>query len=76
QSNITIQSTGLQEVFMSLDGSEARLHQHEESLLLSTAKQKLPLAMLPETTFAEVLCQKLQWTGSNLKNAKSQARCQ
>jgi NAD+ kinase len=74
QSNITIQSTGLQEVFMSLDGSEARLLQHDESLLLSTAPQKLPLAMLPETTFAEVLRQKLQWTGSNLKNAKSQAR--
>ncbi|MDH4470162.1 MAG: NAD(+)/NADH kinase [Verrucomicrobiae bacterium] len=72
QSKITIQATGSQEVFMSLDGCDARLLQPDESLLLSTAPQKLPLVMLPETTFAEVLCQKLQWTGSNLKNKKNQ----
>ncbi len=70
QSEITIKATGVQEVFMSLDGREARLLKPEESLLLSTAPQKLSLAMLPETTFAEVLCKKLQWTGSNLKNSQ------
>jgi len=68
QSTIRIQSAGLQEVFISLDGREARLLKPQENLLLSTSLQKLPLAMLPETTFAEILCTKLQWSGSNLTN--------
>lgn len=73
QSKITIQATGLQEVFMSLDGREARLLKPQEKILLSTATQQLPLAMLPETTFAEVLCNKLQWMGSNIKKQESAA---
>ncbi|MFZ4115282.1 MAG: NAD(+)/NADH kinase [Chthoniobacterales bacterium] len=71
QSKMTIKATGTQEVFISLDGHKARLLKTEESLLLSTSSQKLPLAMLPETTFAQILCAKLQWIGSNLKTPQS-----
>jgi len=37
-----------------------------DSLQLSKSTRVLPLAMLPERPFTEVLRQKLKWTGSNL----------
>lgn len=37
-----------------------------DTLQLSKSKRVLPLAMLPERPFTEVLRQKLKWTGSNL----------
>ncbi|OHE75810.1 MAG: hypothetical protein A3F67_10025 [Verrucomicrobia bacterium RIFCSPHIGHO2_12_FULL_41_10] len=64
QSEITIMTAANQEVFMSIDGHEPRLVKPQERLLLRTSSQTLPLVMLPETTFAEILRQKLQWTGS------------
>jgi len=35
-------------------------------LSLSKSDRSLPLAMLPERSFSEVLRQKLKWSGSNL----------
>ncbi|MBX9742117.1 MAG: NAD(+)/NADH kinase [Chthoniobacterales bacterium] len=66
QSTITITPTSHQEVFMNIDGRNIRLVRPEEQLVIRTASQKLPLVMLPEITFAEILHQKLKWRGSNL----------
>lgn len=66
ESEITIRASKEQEVFISLDGRQARLLQAEEKLHIITASQTLPLAMLPETNFAEILRQKLHWIGSNI----------
>lgn len=74
QSEIMIKATGEQEVFMSIDGCEPRLLKKEEKVSLSTAVQTLPLIMLSETTFAEALCKKLQWTGSNIKKNHHQEK--
>ena len=65
QSTITIEAAPDQKIFISLDGREPRLMKPQERLLLRTSEKKLPLAMLPDTSFAEILRQKLKWTGSN-----------
>lgn len=70
QSSIAITPTTSQEVFISLDGRPARLMQPGERLFIRTASQKLPLVMLPGTTFAEILRQKLEWRGSSIKNSE------
>jgi NAD+ kinase len=55
-----------QEVFFSVDGHES-LPMHEgDSLRVSKSSRTLPLAMLPERSFSEVLRQKLKWSGSNV----------
>jgi len=66
KSIITIEAPGDQQVFISLDGRESRLLQSEERLAVTTSSKTLPLAMLPETNFPQILRQKLKWTGSNL----------
>jgi len=66
QSLIAITAASDQEIFMSIDGRKPRLIKSQEQLIIRTSSKKLPLAMLPETTFAEILRQKLQWTGSNI----------
>lgn len=65
-SEIAIEAAGDQEVFITIDGCKPRLIKPRERITLRTSSQTLPLAMLPETTFAEILRQKLKWTGSNL----------
>jgi NAD+ kinase len=65
KSNITIEAPGDQQVFISLDGREPRVMQSHEQLTITTSEKKLPLAMLPHTSFPEILGQKLKWTGSN-----------
>ena len=66
QSLITITAASDQEIFMSIDGRKPRLIKPQEQLVIRTSSKKLPLAMLPETPFAEILRQKLQWTGNNI----------
>lgn len=67
QSTITITPTAHQEVFMSIDGCEARLIKEGERLIVRSYSKKLPLVMLPGTTFPEILRQKLEWRGSSIK---------
>lgn len=66
KSNLTIEAPGDQQIFISLDGREPRLMQPQERLAITTSKKTLPLAMLPHTSFPQILRQKLKWTGSNL----------
>lgn len=65
QSNITIEAPGEQQIFISLDGRQPRLMKPREHLSITTSRKTLPLAMLPDTNFPQVLRQKLKWTGSN-----------
>jgi len=55
-----------QEVFINVDG-EASMAMHVGDVLrISQSGRVLPLAMLPERPFSEVLRQKLKWSGSNV----------
>lgn len=66
KSNLSIEAPGDQQIFISLDGREPRLMQPQERLTITTSEKTLPLAMLPHTSFPQILRQKLKWTGSNL----------
>ncbi len=65
KSNITIEAAGEQQIFISIDGRSSRLMQPREHLSITTSEKVLPLAMLPDTNFPQILRQKLKWTGSN-----------
>jgi NAD+ kinase len=52
------------DVFLTLDGQNAARISPEESIRVFKAPQRLPLALLPEMSFFEVLRQKLKWSGS------------
>ena len=66
ESEIDIEAAEDQEIFISIDGREPRLMKPRERIVLRISPRTLPLAMLPETTFAQILRQKLKWMGSNL----------
>jgi NAD+ kinase len=66
KSDVVIASTGNQEVFVTIDGRAPHELAPGEKLLLRLSSQTLPLAMMPGTTFPDVLRQKLKWSGSNL----------
>ena len=53
-------------VFVTVDGQPSSAMEVGDSLRLSKSLRALPLAMLPERSFSEVLRQKLKWTGSNV----------
>ncbi|HEY5814264.1 MAG TPA: NAD(+)/NADH kinase [Terrimicrobiaceae bacterium] len=55
-----------QKVFVSVDGRSSRAMQVGDILRISKSDRRLPLVMLPETSFPEVLRQKLKWSGSNV----------
>lgn len=55
-----------QEVFVNVDGKESFEMRENDVLRISNSARVLPLAMLPERPFSEVLRQKLKWSGSNL----------
>jgi NAD+ kinase len=55
-----------QKVFVSVDGRSSRAMQVGDILRISKSNRKLPLVMLPERSFPEVLRQKLKWSGSNV----------
>lgn len=51
-------------VFLTLDGRDALAIEQDDAICISKAGYRLPLAMLPEMTFFEVLRQKLKWSGT------------
>lgn len=53
-------------VFVTVDGQESCAMGVGDSLRLFKSTRNLPLAMLPERSFSEVLRQKLKWSGSNV----------
>ena len=54
------------EVFLSIDGQDRAEVVPGDRLVIRRSRRRLPLAMLPERHFAEVLRQKLKWSGSNI----------
>ncbi len=55
-----------QEVFINVDGQASVEMRLGDVLRVSKSDRVLPLAMLPERPFSEVLRQKLKWSGSNI----------
>ncbi|MCE9612008.1 MAG: NAD(+)/NADH kinase [Chthoniobacter sp.] len=55
---------GQPDIFMSLDGRDFDRIRAGDLIRITEAPQRLPLAMLPGTSFFEVLRQKLKWSGS------------
>jgi NAD+ kinase len=55
-----------QKVFVSVDGRSSRAMRVGDVLRVAKSNRKLPLVMLPERSFPEVLRQKLKWSGSNV----------
>jgi NAD+ kinase len=55
-----------QQVFVSVDGRLSRAMRVADVLRIAKSNRKLPLVMLPERSFPDVLCQKLKWSGSNV----------
>jgi len=55
-----------QKVFVSVDGRSSRAMQVGDVLRVAKSNRKLPLVMLPERSFPEVLREKLKWSGSNV----------
>lgn len=53
-------------VFVTVDGQESCAMGIGDSLEITKSSRNLPLAMLPELSFSEVLRQKLKWTGTNI----------
>ncbi len=52
------------DIFLSLDGQASVRILHGDCIRITQAAQRLPLAMLPGTTFFEVLREKLKWSGT------------
>jgi NAD+ kinase len=55
-----------QDVFVTVDGRERKAMRVGDVLRISKSHRDLPLVMLPERLFPEVLRQKLKWSGSNI----------
>lgn len=53
-------------VFVTVDGQDLCGMGPGDTLTLRKSDRALPLAMLPERSFSEVLRQKLKWSGSNI----------
>jgi len=53
-------------VFVNVDGQESCAMGVGDSLAITKSSRTLPLAMLPERSFSEVLRQKLKWSGTNI----------
>lgn len=54
------------EVFLNIDGQEIAALRPGDRLRITKSRRKLPLAMLPGRHFADVLREKMKWSGSNI----------
>lgn len=54
------------EVFLTVDGQRLHALAQDDLVRVTRASHVLPLATLPDTTFFEVLRQKLKWSGSTV----------
>ena len=59
-------ATGQKDVFLTVDGQELDKIKSGDVVRISKAPRDLPLALLPEMSFFEVLRKKLKWSGSAL----------
>lgn len=55
---------GQQDVFLTVDGQDLHKLKSGDTIRIRKAEQDLPLALLPEMSFFEVLRKKLKWSGS------------
>lgn len=55
-----------QQVFVTIDGRAALAMRVGDTLRVTKSDRVLPLAMLPQRLFPDVLRQKLKWSGSNI----------
>jgi NAD+ kinase len=51
---------------VTIDGRTPHALSPSQKVILRLSPQTLPLAMMPESTFPDILRQKLKWTGSNI----------
>jgi NAD+ kinase len=63
---VTVSPSGNQGVFVSVDGRSPHELGPGQKLILSLSSSTLPLAMMPGTTFPDILRQKLKWSGSTV----------
>lgn len=66
RSEVVIWSAGNQEIFVTIDGRTPHALAPLQRVVLRLSQETLPLAMMPEATFPDILRQKLKWTGSNI----------
>jgi NAD+ kinase len=66
KSRVVIRSSGNQEVFVTIDGRPPNALKPSEQVILQLSPLTLPLAMMQDSTFPEILRQKLKWSGSNI----------
>ena len=66
RSEVVIRAVGNQDIFVTVDGRSPHALKPSEQVSLSLSPLTLPLAMMPDTTFPEILRQKLKWSGSNI----------
>ncbi len=52
------------DVLLTLDGRATHRLEHGDTIRITRAEQRLPLAMLPGVSFFDVLRQKLKWSGT------------
>ncbi len=65
QSEITVSPIrGQREVSLAVDGQEPIRIEEGDLIRIRKSPHKLPLAMLPDLSFCEILRQKLKWSGS------------
>jgi NAD+ kinase len=66
RSEVVIRAVGNQDIFVTVDGRSPHALKPSEQVSLRLSPLTLPLAMMPDTTFPEILRQKLKWSGSNI----------
>jgi NAD+ kinase len=63
---VVVATSGNQEVFVAVDGRPPHALKPDHRLRLRLSPKTLPLAMMPGTTFPDILRQKLKWSGSTV----------
>jgi NAD+ kinase len=66
RSEVVISAAGNQDIFVTVDGRSPHSLKPSARVSLHRSPLTLPLAMMPDTTFPEILRQKLKWSGSNI----------
>lgn len=63
---VAVATSGNQEVFVTIDGRPPHALKPGQRLILSLSPKTLPLAVMPGSTFPDILRQKLKWSGSTV----------
>ena len=66
KSEVVIRASGTQDVFVTVDGRSPHALKATQKVVIRLSSKTLPLAVMPGTSFPDILRQKLKWTGSNV----------